>query len=159
MQNPAFEREEAAPVQPGRDPQDPTQDRRTFTAAVRARIFAFLHALAGADWEEALAVLAQAGQADPQDLEDRPWTEERLKGLLDEYRSNHEGPRLDPEGRNLRHTYVEPKAEDPTYLVVQQMLVDMEGANDWVVEFQVDLEASREFKALVMDLVRVGPYA
>ena len=74
------------------------------------------------------------------------------------YLTTHQGPRLDPEGRNARHTYIQPKAEDPTVLLVQQMLVDINEANDWVVEFEVDLKASRESGQPVMGLMRMGEF-
>ena len=77
---------------------------------------------------------------------------------MTEYTSTHEGPRLDPEGRNQRHTYLQPKAEDPRVLVVQQMLVDRAEYNDWAVEIEVDLDASREAGQPVIRLVRLGEY-
>ena len=38
----------------------------------------------------------------------------------------------------------------------QQMLVDPEGHNDWVAEFEVDLEASRKSGEPAMRLLRIG---
>ena len=55
---------------------------------------------------------------------------------LDAYRAEHERLRLDPEARNLRHTYVQP--DDGRTWKVEQMLVDPEMINDWVAEFEVD---------------------
>ncbi len=62
---------------------------------------------------------------------------------------------LDPEARNSRHTYVT-VSEDKREWKVQQMLVDPEGHNDWVAEFQVDLAASRATGEPVMRLTRFG---
>ena len=155
MQNPDFLREETTVAMPGAEEaaKDVTRDRKAFTAAIRARLFTFIHALSGSDWEEAVVQLElNAGTADP------AWTPERLKALMDEYTATHQGPRLDPEGRNQRHTYVQSKAEEPRFLVVQQMLVDTAEYNDWAVEFDVDLEASREAGQLVMRLVSLGEY-
>lgn len=137
---------------------DITRDAQTFTATLRARIFAFLRCLASEDLEESVALLADMGATDPVDGAGEAWTPARLAGLLAIYRADHNGPRLDPEGRNARHTYVQPDPEDPSYWRVQQMLVDAEGLNDWVAEFDVDLEASREARAPVLDLVRLGAY-
>ena len=39
---------------------------------------------------------------------------------------------------------------------VQQMLVDPEGHNDWVAEFEVDLTASRTSGEPVLKLRRIG---
>ena len=57
--------------------------------------------------------------------------------------------------RNLRHTDVKPAA-DGTAWRVQQMLVDADGLNDWVAEFDVDLAASREVGQPVLRLLRLG---
>jgi hypothetical protein len=42
--------------------------------------------------------------------------------------------------------------------VVQQMLVDEEEINDWALEVEVDLEASRAAGQAVMQLVRCGEF-
>ncbi len=129
---------------------DITRDPKAFTAAVRNRIFTWLRSLVVGDWEEAAALLAGPGEA--ADAEGEPWTADRLKSLAEAYRMDHRGPRLDAEGRNLRHTYVLPGWR------VQQMLVDEAGDNDWVAEFQVDLDASRKAGEPVMTLERLGTY-
>ena len=148
---------EAKPPQP--EEIDITRDRKAFTAAVRNRIFTFLRCLVLEDFEEAVARLAEDAVAEeiPWDAEGQPWTPERLKALLEAYRADHGTPRLDPEGRNLRHTYVVPDDAGKAWRV-QQMLVDAEGVNDWVAEYEVDLEASRQDGQPVMDLLRIGPY-
>ena len=155
MQNPDFQRNEETLAMPGAEEaaKDVTRDRKAFHAAIRTRIFAFLRCLSSNDWEDALQALEEAANA-PAD----PWTPERLKALMARYLTTHQGPRLDPEGRNARHTYIQTKAEDPTMLVVQQMLVDNDELNDWVVEFEVDLKASRESGQPVMGLMRMGEF-
>ena len=162
MQNPDFERKEEALSMPGAEEtaQDITRDRKAFTAAIRARLFALLHALHGEDWEEALAVLQEAAGADTEPCDDKeePWTADRLQALLGTYTATHEGPRLDPEGRNQRHTYLQPKPDDPRTLVVQQMLVDRAELNDWSLEVEVDLDASRDLHQPVLRLVRLGEF-
>ena len=72
--------------------------------------------------------------------------------------SLHERLCLDPEARNVRHTYVTPSA-DQKYWRVQQMLVDPEGHNDWVAELNVDVAESRRHNEPVMTLLRLGPLA
>ncbi len=166
MQNPDFERKEEALAMPGAEAaaRDITRDRKAFTAAIRARLFALLHALHSEDWEEALAVLQEATGWDPDALvepcdgEEEPWTADRLKALLGTYTATHEGPRLDPEGRNQRHTYLQPKPEDPRTLVVQQMLVDRAELNDWALEVEVNLDASRDLQRPVLRLMRFGEF-
>lgn len=139
---------------------DVTRDRKTFTAAIRARLFALLHACASEAWEEAEAILGEAagGRVPPTDGEAEPWTAERLKTTFSAYTATRRGPRLDPEGRNQRHTYTQPKPDHPRFLVVQQMLVDAEDLNDWALELEVDLEASREAGQPVLQLLRCGEW-
>jgi len=156
MQNPDYQPVETAA--PTLKPQDLTADRAKFLAGIRARIFTFLASLAGGHWEEAVESLDAFARREPEDREGSPWTPERLEQLMTQYRQNHQGPRLDPEGRNLRHTYSSLKPDDKNILVVQQMLVDENAANDWVVEFETDLDASRKFIEPIMDLAYMGAY-
>jgi hypothetical protein len=123
---------------------DITRDTRAFTAAVRTRIFAFLRAWSiGAD-EAALDAIDS----------DESWTPERLRAAREAFRAEHEGLRLDPEARNLRHTHVHP-SDDGTSWRVEQMLVDFLGLNDWVLEVEVDLAASRQSSEPVLRLLRL----
>jgi len=91
-----------------------------------------------------------------EDTDGRPWVAERLRQKLDEYHQDHERLCLDPEARNIRHTYVMPM-EDKRSWRVQQVLVDPEQHNDWVAEFEVDLAQSRIAKTPVLRLRRIGP--
>lgn len=138
---------------------DITRDKKSFTAALRNRIFTFLRSLTLGEFDEAVAQLAEDAMAAefPWDADSEPWTAVRLKGLMEAYRAGHGTLRLDPEGRNLRHTYVVPDDGAKTWRI-QQMLVDPEAVNDWVAEYEVDLEASREEGRPVMDLLRLGAF-
>lgn len=130
--------------------QDITRDTRSFTAAIRNRIFLFLRGLVIEDYEQAIAHLSS-----PLDADGQPWTAARLQQLMDSYHVDHDHLCLDPNARNARHTYVTP-AEDKKSWRVQQMLVDPEGDNDWVAEFEVDLTASRLQNESVLRLRRIG---
>ncbi|HNX31143.1 MAG TPA: DUF3516 domain-containing protein [Holophaga sp.] len=161
MRNPAYLPEEAPEAKPPRpQEQDVTRDRKAFTAAVRNRVFTFLRSLVLGEYDEAITQLAEdaLAEAAPWDQDEESWTAERLRALMEAFRADHAGIRLDPEGRNLRHTYVV-DGDEPDTLRVQQMLVDPDGHNDWVAEYRVDLEASRESGRPVMDLLRLGAYA
>jgi hypothetical protein len=149
-------------------PPDVTRDTKAFTAAIRTRLFAFLRAWSIGNDESALASLesVEAGQgtidsaapesvASPEAAEGELWNPARLKAARESYRIEHQGPRLDPEARNLRHTHVEP-SEDRTRWRVQQMLVDPEDLNDWVLELDVDLAALARGGEPVLTLVRLG---
>ncbi len=130
---------------------DITRDTKAFTATVRNRIFTFLRGLVNRDFEQALANLSSNS-----DGEGTVWTSERLRNALDGYHVEHAHLCLDPNARNLRHTYVFP-SEDKRSWRVQQMLVDPDAHNDWVAEFEVDLPESRKRGQPVLQLRRMGP--
>jgi hypothetical protein len=183
MRDPSYQRAEAKEVRPPGAEEaaaDITRDTKAFTAAIRNRIFSFLRGLVNADFEQALgylqppvaqvskpAVSPTSKSAEPAGMEtratagwdacatDQPWTAERLQQALDAFHAEHERICLDPNARNLRHTYVLP-AEDKRTWRVQQMLVDPEEHNDWVAEFEVDLGRSRETAEPALRLVRLG---
>jgi hypothetical protein len=130
---------------------DVTRDTKAFTAAIRNRVFTLLRGLVNRDYEGALAALGGNSTEPATD-----WTAARLQQALEEYFEEHEYIRLDPEARNLRHTYVIPSDDKRTWHV-QQMLIDPEENNDWVAEFEVDLGRSRELGEPAMRLSRIGP--
>jgi len=129
---------------------DITRDTKAFTAAIRNRIFAFLRGLVIGDFETALTHLATA-----LDAEDQAWSAARFEQVLTAYQVDHQFICLDPNARNLRHTYITP-VEDKKSWRVQQMLVDPEENNDWVAEFTVDLAASRQSGEPCLQLRRLG---
>ncbi len=165
--------------------QDITRDVKPFTAAIRTKVFTFLRAVANEEFEAALAVVTlteeeggkvsqsasepvgQSGEvpptppADPaaDDLVNRKSkivNPADLRAAFDSYyASGHRYLCLDPAARNLRHTYVIPSEDKKTWRV-QQVLVDPEEHNDWLVEFDVDLAESRAKKEPVLRLRRVG---
>jgi superfamily II RNA helicase len=160
--------------------QDITADAKALTAAIRTQIFSFLRALSIGEYTDALAVLegpapqpslASAPSPSEQeakpaerregvllDADGRPWTAARLQESMESYLSGHQRLCLDPNARNLRHTYVLPQADRRTWRV-QQMLVDPEEHNDWVAEFEVDLARSKAADWPVLGLLRLGSLA
>jgi hypothetical protein len=132
---------------------DITRDARTFLAAIRARIYAALKAWSRGD---AAALASELDPPGPRESAGPSWTSEHVRATLDAYVAEHGTVRFDPEARNARHTYV---ASAPEQMIrhVQQMLVDSEGLNDWVAEFDVDLEASRTSQRPVLWMTRIGP--
>jgi superfamily II RNA helicase len=129
---------------------DITRDLKAFTAAIRTRIFTFLRGLIIGDYETAIPHLNS-----PNDADDQPWTADRLRLLMDEYGREHQHLCLDPNARNLLHTYVTPSEDKRTWRV-QQMLVDPEELNDWVAEFEVDLHESKATGEPFLRLRRIG---
>ena len=170
MRDPNFQRAETKEVRPpGAEEaaQDITRDAKAFTAAIRNRIFVFLRGLVVRDFEGALANLftgegradllvgQEAQQRVPTDAGGEPWTAERLRAAMESYEAEHDHLCLDPNARNVRHTYVLPSEDKKTWRV-QQMLVDPEGDNDWVAEFEVDLAQSRAAGEPFLKLQRIG---
>jgi hypothetical protein len=140
MRDPNYQRAETKEVRPpGADEaaRDITRDTKNFTSAIRNRIFTFLRGVANGDYEQALAALASAEQPGGE-----AWTADRLRTAMEEFHVEHQYICLDPNARNVRHTYVIP-ADDKRSWRVQQMLIDPDEHNDWVAEFEVDLAQSR----------------
>ncbi len=152
MRDPSWMAKPGAEVRPQRpeEPPDITRDPKAFTGAIRTRIFAFLRAWSIGKDEDALALLES-----PTDAE--PWTPPRLRAAREAHRLEHGGLRLDPEARNLRHTHVE-VLKDREVWKIQQILVDAEGVNDWVAEFEVDLIASRASAEPMLQLIQLGSF-
>ena len=129
---------------------DITRDVKAFSAVIRNRIFTFLRGLVVEDYEQAIA-----GLNSPVDADGQPWTSERLRVAFDAYHVEHQHLCLDPNARNIRHTYVNPSEDKKTWRV-QQMLVDPDENNDWVAEFEVDLAESRKSGEPHLRLCRLG---
>src|SRR5207249_1307152 len=98
--------EEARPPGAEQAEQDITRDSKAFTSAVRTQVFHFLRGLVNGEFEQAVSTLASLSDADGQ-----PWTPARLTKTLEEYHREHEHICLDPNGRNVRHTYVIPSED------------------------------------------------
>jgi hypothetical protein len=160
MRDPNFQRAETTEARPpGAEEaaRDITRDTKAFTAAIRHRIFTFLRGVVNQDYEAALEQLRSAERgtrSEDQSLltsaaTNEEWTPERLRSAVEAYHAEHEYLRLDPEARNWRHTYVLPSEDKKTWRV-QQVLVDPDGHNDWIAEFEVDLAASRQSEEPVL---------
>ena len=147
---PGEERPEVRPPGAEEALRDITREPKAFTAAIRNRIFAFLNEIIRGDFEEALALIPSSENAGG-----GPWTPDRLRMALTTHHDSHGRIRLDPEARNIRHTYVTP-SEDKCHWRIQQMLIDPGGANDWVAEFDADLALSRTSGEPALRLSRIG---
>jgi superfamily II RNA helicase len=141
---------EVRPVGAEEADKDITRDTKGFSAAIRNQVFSFLRGLVNSDYDQAVTYLSS-----PNDPDGQPWTPTRLAALLEDYHAEHERICLDPNARNARHTYVIPSEDKKTWRV-QQMLVDPEEYNDWVAEFEVDLDHSRGTMEPSLRLRRIG---
>jgi superfamily II RNA helicase len=152
MRDPNFQRAETTEVRPPTEAAkaDITGDTKAFTASIRNRIFTFLRGTVIGDFAQAIETLSSVN-----DIDGEAWTPERLQKLLDDYGVEHKRICLDPNARNVRHTYVTPSEDKKTWRV-QQMLVDPDDNNDWAAEFEVDIAESRKSNQPVLMLRRIG---
>lgn len=153
MQNPSYLAKEAAELRPpGAEEaeKDITRDRKSFLAAIRNALFMLLRHLETGAFEEAAALSGEWGIS-----ADGAWSADQFSERFQAYKVEHKAIRLDAEGRNLRHTYV---IEEDGALRIQQMLVDPDEQNDWVLECLVDLPASKQEGRPVIALERLDSY-
>ncbi len=91
---------------------------------------------------------------EPADSDGKPWTNERLVRLLDQYHQGHDQIRLDPEARNTRHTHL---AEDG--VTIHQTLIDSDDLNDWSIQLTLDRAKSDEMRTPILRLENLTPIA
>jgi hypothetical protein len=139
-------REELRPPGAEEADKDVTRDKKNFTAAIRNRIFTFLRACVNEDYELALETLSERGG----------WDTKNLAAAVDAYFAAHTQLRLDPEARNIRHTYIK-ESEDKQTWRIDQMLIDREEENDWVGQFEIDISKSRQTEQPHLRFLRLGP--
>ena len=153
MRDPNYQRAEAKEARPPGAEEAETghhPDTKAFTAAIRNRIFTFLRGLVNRGFRAAYRHLAS--------LRRRTDSRGRQSGCASAWKPTTSSTQrlcLDPNARNARHTYVIPSEDKKTWRV-QQMLVDPEGHNDWVAEFEVDLAESRKSAEPILKLRRLG---
>lgn len=148
---PAKATPDAIPMPGAAEAADITKNQEVFLRQIRTLIFQFLRSWQCGEGEAGIELLFHR-----EDAEGQPWTAERLEALYQKYIEEHTRLSLDPEARNRRHTWVD-AAHTPNTWRIQQMLVDVDGLNDWVAEFTVDLPASRRAEAAALRLERIGP--
>lgn len=113
---------------------DVTRDVRAFTVLLRNELFFLLRALSAKDYDVAAEMV---------EGEDEPWTADKLEAALRPYHAEHAAIRTDPAARRPQNTLVQ-TSEDKAVWYVQQIIVDPEDDQDWVLDCAVDLGRSRE---------------
>ncbi|GAA5137769.1 DEAD/DEAH box helicase [Prosthecobacter algae] len=126
---------------------DITRNKREFIALIRTEIFRFFRGLVIEDYRLAIHALGPHAA---------PWTADLLATTMAPYYDEHDRILLDNEARNGRYTFPEP-AEDGQTWKVSQVLVDLEGLNDWQAIFTVDLAKAREDGKPSLNLISLGP--
>ncbi len=125
-----------------------TRNRPAFTRALRNAVFTLVRAFAEGN------VTAILAQVEPADVEDQAWNAARIEGLLDGYFAEHLRIRLDPEARATKHSRME--EDSPRRWSFEQILVDPDELNDWLLRVEVDLDRSdtEERPVLVLEGLR-----
>ena len=125
-----------------------TRDKAAFTRQLRNHLLTIVTALARYQTETVISLVEGA------DSDGKPWTNERLIRLLDQYHQSHEQIRLDPEARNSRHTHI---AEDG--VTIHQTLIDPDDLNDWSIQLTLDRAKSDEMRTPILRLEGLTPIA
>jgi hypothetical protein len=123
-----------------------TKDERAFMVLVRNAAFRVVRALAQGRFEAALSEVEGAPELEP-------WTADRLEETLAPYFEDHERIRTDPRARGTEHIIVD---KEERVWRLRQKLVDPEEHNDWMLDFEIDLDASDEASRPVMTLRFLG---
>ena len=143
LRNPDYVPEEEKPVAE-RKAVAFTRNKPAFMRSLRNAVFDLVKALSR---EDGVAIL---GMIEPADGEGLAWNRQRIDALLDGYFTGHERIRLDPEARAAKHTRISEEA--PRKWIVEQVLVDPEELNDWVLKVAVDLDRCDADGAVVMTM-------
>jgi Domain of unknown function (DUF3516) len=82
------------------------------------------------------------------------WTVENLERIMKEYYlSEHTRICTDTPARSHKNTYIK---EDVNEWLIQQVLVDPDGHNDWMIDLILDLKRTRAENKPIFRLNRVG---
>lgn len=130
------------------DETDITRDERAFKALIRNEAWRLVRALAAKRYDDAAALLAEAGGEAPDAA--------ALEQSLAPYFEEHHEIRVDPTARNPRHAEI--LFEGDVWLL-RQTLVDPEDACEWAFEVRIDLGRAREEARPILETFRVGPQA
>jgi len=134
---------------PASDPADVTSDSKAFTIMVRNEAFKLVKMLATKDFESCIEVFHPTGGG----LD----TPEGLSSKLNEYiEAGHSKISMDQAARGKGFIRITPNGTAPQWQV-QQILMDPDGHNDWALDLEVDLAASREAGKPVLTLKGFGP--
>lgn len=159
LRNPDFvaTEQDAKPARPASF--DITRDADAFRRLVRTAILGFLQDIAARDWDaaaERVGPASVAGVADPGlTAESR-----RLEKEFNAYFDARGRFRLDPEGRSAKHTHIEEQgagSAEPGVWSIAQVLVDVEGQNDWESRFELSLAESRKENRPVLRFIATKP--
>ncbi len=128
-----------------------TRNRPAFLRSLRNAVFQVVKDLSN----DHLAGVLEG--IEPADSAGNAWNRARLDPLLDAYFATHTRIRVDPAARAAGNTLV--SETGPRVWSVEQILVDPDELNDWLLRFTVDLERCDEAGAVVLTLEDLGAIA
>jgi superfamily II RNA helicase len=122
---------------------DVTFNAKEFTVLVRNALFAFVRALARKDHDAASAM-----------LDGDEWKPGVLESTMAPFWAEHAELRTDARARSPEHTRV--TSTEGGVWRVEQVLVDVDDANDWAAFVTIDLARSKDAGKAVLKLERIG---
>jgi hypothetical protein len=123
---------------------DLTRNVRGFTVMIRNEVFRFVRALSNRRYDEAL------------ELVEFDWGSHDLEQKMEQYYQDHSRILTDPKARAPQYLTIGSSQGGKTWKV-EQVLIDLDEHNDWRVEFELDLDQSRELGKPKLKLMGVGP--
>jgi superfamily II RNA helicase len=166
LKNPAFISADPAgkPARPASF--DITRDKVAFKRLVRIAVLGFLQDIAAGDAEAARLRFTPAAPIAGDEAVALAETRRIEKEFTAYFEARHRF-RLDPEGRSVKHTHWEQGvgsgengdgSEEPGKTWgIAQVLVDVDGHNDWEARFTVSLTASRAENRAIVHFIEVRP--
>jgi hypothetical protein len=149
LRNPEFVAAEAADKPARPQAVDVTRDPAAFRRLVRTAILGFLQEVAARQWENAVVRLQTGEAAEPAAAGPASDEARRIEAAFGAYIEARGRFRIDPEGRSTKHTHWTENRNTGEWAVAQ-VLIDLEGRNDWEARFTVLLAPSRaENRAVV----------
>ena len=131
---------------------DPVRNKKKFQVLLRNEVFRLIRALALRDYEAVLEIIEEKASE-----RDELWKKDRLERIMEAYyASEHRYICTDTQARSPKFLHWEVKAVEKR-CVVQQILVDPEGHNDWVMDLVIDLTASQKNLKPVLYLDSIRP--
>ena len=128
---------------------DLMQDLKSFTLIVRNEIHRFLKLLALKDYQLASEYLSKG---EPDLIES--WGPVDIEDCLKLYYQDHQNICFDQKARANHNTQIQ---TDNGIWKITQILTDLEGYNDWIIQFEVNLEKCKLEKKIQLILLKIGP--
>lgn len=119
-----------------------TRKKNEFEKSVRSTVHRLMRALAVEDWVQLRSLIL------PDNGESLTWSDDALIAAVDSYYENHSLIRLDPEARNRKNMFIDQK--DGRQWKIEQVLIDPDEKNDWMLRCEIDLDACDQESSVVV---------